>query len=62
MTIPRFAKPALMRAAVALSLAGLTLAACGVDGPPQRPVEQPLQQQIGISIGGDARVGVSARL
>lgn len=38
------------------------LTACGVDGPPQRPPEKPLQQQIGVSIGGDARVGVSARL
>lgn len=50
------------RAVLLLAMVGLVLAACGVDGPPQRPVEQPFQQQIGISIGGDARVGVSARL
>ncbi|MGP9805524.1 argininosuccinate lyase [Paracoccus sp. NSM] len=38
------------------------LAGCGVDGPPQRPPEKPLQQQMGVSISGDARLGVSARL
>lgn len=36
----------------------LVLTGCGVDGPPQRPVEQ----QMGVSVSGDARVGVSARL
>jgi hypothetical protein len=43
-------------------LAVLALAACGVDGAPKRPVEKPLQQQMGVTVGGDARIGVSARL
>ena len=33
-------------------LAALLLAACGVDGPPEAP-ERP-----GVSVGGDARMGV----
>ncbi|RJL02817.1 argininosuccinate lyase [Paracoccus aestuarii] len=42
-------------------VAALVLSGCGVDGPPERP-EPRLQQQIGISIGGDARIGVAANL
>ena len=40
----------------------LLLTGCGVDGAPQRPPERPLQQQMGVSIGGDARIGVAASL
>ena len=29
----------------------LTLAACGVDGPPERP-------ETGVTVGGDAYVGI----
>lgn len=29
----------------------LTLAACGVDGPPERP-------ETGVTVGGDASVGI----
>ena len=38
------------------------LAGCGVDGAPQRPVEKPVQQQMGVTVSGDARFGVSAEL
>lgn len=38
------------------------LAGCGVDGAPQRPVEEPLQQKVGVSVSGDATVGVVAEL
>ncbi|CAM3393540.1 hypothetical protein PANO111632_17400 [Paracoccus nototheniae] len=38
------------------------LSACGVDGAPTRPVEKPLQQQMGVTFSGDARIGVSAEL
>ncbi|WP_169308808.1 hypothetical protein [Paracoccus gahaiensis] len=40
----------------------LLLTGCGVDGAPQRPVEKPLQQQMGVTLSGDARIGVSAQL
>jgi hypothetical protein len=43
-------------------LAVLVVSACGVDGAPKRPVEKPLQQQMGVSVSGDARIGVSAQL
>lgn len=43
-------------------LAVLALSACGVDGPPKRPVEQPFQQQMGVTFSGDATLGVQARL
>ena len=33
---------------LALIAALFALTACGVDGPPQRPPEKPLQQQIGV--------------
>lgn len=38
-------------------LAVLALAACGVDGPPERPSPAP-----GVSISGDARMGVVSGL
>lgn len=40
-------------------IAVLGLAACGVDGPPERPVKQEFNQQARVTISGDARVGVS---
>ena len=40
-------------------LAIAALAACGVDGPPERPVAKPKQ---GVSISGDATVGVITEL
>ncbi|MDO5647324.1 hypothetical protein [Paracoccus sp. (in: a-proteobacteria)] len=43
-------------AVIALMLMGV--ASCGVDGPPERPVEQ----QFGVTIGGQARIGVAGRL
>lgn len=36
-------------------LAVLTLAACGVDGAPERPDPPP-----GVHVSGDARIGVRA--
>ncbi|HMQ39961.1 MAG TPA: hypothetical protein PKC09_01690 [Paracoccus sp. (in: a-proteobacteria)] len=39
-------------------IAALTLAACGVDGAPQRP-EQPAPKP-GVSVSGDGRIGVRA--
>ncbi|MFN3278855.1 MULTISPECIES: argininosuccinate lyase [Paracoccus] len=47
---------------VVLVVAAVVLSGCGVDGAPQRPVEKPLQQQMGVSVSGDARFGVSANL
>ena len=41
-------------------LAVLALAACGVDGAPERPVQKPAQGNVTIS--GDARVGVLAQM
>ena len=38
------------------------LASCGVDGAPQRPVEKTLQQIVGVTVSGDATVGVVADL
>jgi len=43
-------------------LAILAVSACGVDGAPKRPVEKPVQQQMGVTVSGDARIGVSANL
>lgn len=45
-----------MRLTILLTV--LTLAACGVDGPPQSP-QSP---QPGVTITGDARVGVTGTL
>jgi predicted small lipoprotein YifL len=36
------------------------LAACGVDGPPERPVEP--KPQPGVSVSGDAQIGMRATL
>ncbi|MEQ3643685.1 MAG: hypothetical protein ABNH17_10065 [Paracoccus sp. (in: a-proteobacteria)] len=47
---------------VVLVVVVAVLASCGVDGAPQRPVEKPLQQQMGVTVSGDARFGVSAEL
>jgi predicted small lipoprotein YifL len=47
---------------VVLVVVAAVLAGCGVDGAPQRPPEKPLQQQMGVTVGGDARIGVSANL
>ncbi len=44
---------------VALALVAL-VAACGVDGPPTPPVKE--KPRSGITISGDARVGVTANL
>ena len=41
-------------------LAVLALGACGVDGAPERPAQKPAKS--GVTISGDARVGVSAQL
>ena len=43
-------------------LAVLALCACGVDGPPERPVAKPFEQNARITISGDARIGVSTEL
>ena len=43
------------RLIAALALAALC--ACGVDGPPERPPAKP-----GLTISGDARIGVSTEL
>lgn len=42
-------------------LAALALAACGVDGPPERPVDEPSQQP-GVTVSGEARFGVVTEL
>ncbi|WP_198590181.1 lipoprotein [Paracoccus zhejiangensis] len=36
------------------------LAACGVDGPPERPVEP--KPQPGVTVSGEARIGMQATL
>lgn len=51
---------------VVLVVLAVVLSGCGVDGAPQRPdarpEARPVQQHMGVSIDGDARVGVSANL
>ncbi|MFC0199791.1 hypothetical protein [Paracoccus rhizosphaerae] len=47
---------------VVLVIVVALLASCGVDGAPQRPVEKPLQQRVGVTVSGDATVGVVADL
>ena len=42
-----------------LMMALLTLAACGVDGEPQRPGGAQASPQTGLTISGDARFGVT---
>ncbi|WP_185968380.1 lipoprotein [Paracoccus sp. M683] len=45
-----------------LALIALTaLAACGVDGPPERPAGH-VEQQLGVTVTGDAQIGVQATL
>lgn len=46
------------RSILALASLGL-LAACGVDGAPRPPVETP---EPGVTVSGDARIGVRAAL
>ncbi|MBU3028975.1 lipoprotein [Paracoccus marinaquae] len=41
-------------------IAVLGLAGCGVDGPPERPAEE--APQTGVTISGDARIGVMTEL
>lgn len=49
-----------LRAAVILVLTVGPMAACGVDGPPERPAAKP--QQSGVQVSGEARIGVQGRL
>ncbi len=42
-----------------LLVALLTLAACGADGPPERPADSTAS---GITITGEARMGISTGL
>ncbi len=49
-----------MRILLVLSLCAL--AACGVDGLPEQPEESVEYPPTGISISGDARIGVVGRL
>ena len=44
---------------VLLLIAVAALTACGVDGPPERPVPQP---KPGVTVSGDARIGMQATL
>lgn len=46
--------------AIAFLTALLALAACGIDGPPQPPQQQ--QAKPGLSVSGEARMGVTGRL
>ena len=36
------------------------LAACGVDGPPERPVDE--KPQPGVTVSGEAQIGMQATL
>lgn len=49
-----------MKAIVFLT-ALLALTACGIDGPPQPPQQQQ-QVKPGLSVSGEARMGVTGRL
>lgn len=42
---------------ILLILTIFALAACGVDGPPERPASKP-----GVSVSGDAYIGVETTL
>lgn len=52
----------LSRTAALLAVTASLLAGCGVDGPPERPAAQTLQQQGKVTVSGDARIGVVAEL
>ena len=43
-----------------LLMAVAALAACGVDGPPERPVEP--KPQPGVTVSGEAQIGMQATL
>jgi predicted small lipoprotein YifL len=47
-----------MKTLLTVLTAGILLAACGADGPPTPPEER----APGVTISGDARIGVSGRL
>ncbi len=40
----------------------LTLAACGADGPPRAPEPAAAAPATGVSVSGEARIGVSGTL
>lgn len=48
-----------MTTRLAAILALTLLAACGADGPPQRPADTPPP---GVTVTGEARIGVSGSL
>ncbi|MFV0302623.1 MAG: lipoprotein [Paracoccus sp. (in: a-proteobacteria)] len=45
---------------VLLLLVAAAVAGCGVDGPPERPVEA--KPQPGVTVSGEARMGVQTEL
>lgn len=47
-----------------LLLAVLLMAACGVDGAPERPAAKPapVTPGVSVSVGGDARIGMVGQL
>lgn len=47
---------------IAVVLAVLATAACGVDGPPERPSADRFNQSVKVQASGDMRVGVQAEL
>ncbi|SET44625.1 hypothetical protein [Paracoccus homiensis] len=49
--------------AAAIVVLIVVLTGCGVDGAPRRPAPEPAaQSQGGITLSGDARIGVSTEL
>ena len=55
-------KPLALPAALLAAL--LSLAACGVDGAPERPAPKPAPKTPGysVTVGGDAQIGVVTEL
>jgi len=49
----------MMAGALGAVVLGGTLAACGADGPPRAPEPAP---PAGVSVSGEARIGVSGTL
>lgn len=49
----------MMRAWMAAAVALVFLGGCGLEGPPERP--KPEQPKTGVTISGDARMGVVKR-